>query len=333
MSTEGAPLELAHYYPGWIWDDASVGRMKSLLLYFDGFALLLPEHHFGTTIAREERLAGPLHAAGLLHNLEPDSWLDADNAHRIRESADRSLPPSLLLPQDDPDMRAEMLHELGASALLTDPHCGSEHLRVTLVDAMLETGAVIRRRPDLGPDMIEMPPQAHAAALTALGFAAQQRITQHRLHLVGDLPDPGSATTYTLHRDLANIGVDLSPVPLDEILDYRREHGVHYRAYARELRTFVRELEEVGGPADRERLLRDRSESLADQAAALRRARRAWGRPLASLALAGAGAAWTLHQADPVGAVVALSGAAAGFARPAKERTPFTYLLEARRLG
>ncbi|CAN3979913.1 hypothetical protein [Kitasatospora purpeofusca] len=39
MSTEGAPLELAHYYPGWIWDDASVGRMKSLLLYFDGFAL------------------------------------------------------------------------------------------------------------------------------------------------------------------------------------------------------------------------------------------------------------------------------------------------------
>ncbi len=253
MSTEGAPLELAHYYPGWIWDDASVGRMKSLLLYFDGFALLLPEHHFGPTIAREERLAGPLHAAGLLHNLEPDTWLDAENAHRIRESADRSLPPSLVLPEDDPDLRAELLYELGISSPLTTPHFGPQHLRPFLVDAMLETGAVIRHRPDLGPDMVEMPPQAHTAALMALGLAAQRRITGHRLHLVGELPDSGGATTYTLHRDLADVGVDLSPVPLDEILDYRREHGVHYRAYARELRTFVHELEGVGSPADRER--------------------------------------------------------------------------------
>lgn len=201
------------------------------------------------------------------------------------------------------------------------------------MDAMLETGAVIRHRPDLGPDMIEMPPPAHAAALTALGLAAQRRITDHRLHLVGDLSAPGSTTTYTLHRDLEDVGVDLSPVPLDEILDFRREHGGDYRSYARELRRFVRTLEGTDHPADRRRLLNDRSESLADQAAALRRARRAWGRPLASLALAGAGAAWTLHQADPVGALVAISGAAAGFARPAKQPTPFTYLLEARRLG
>ncbi|MFF7592238.1 hypothetical protein ACFZCK_32670 [Kitasatospora purpeofusca] len=332
MSTEGAPLELAHYYPGWIWDDASVGRMKSLLLYFDGFALLLPEHHFDTTVAREARLAGPLHAAGLLHNLEPDTWLDAENARRIRESADRSLPPSLVLPEDDPEMRAEILYELGVPAYLADPHCGPEDRRAALVDAMLETGAVIRRRPDLGPDMIEMPPQAHSAVLAALGLAAQQHITDHRLHLVGDLPDSGGTTTYALHRDLANVGVDLSPVPLDEILDYRREHGIHYRAYARELRAFVHELEGVGAPADRERLLRDRSESLADQAATLRQARRAWGRPLVSLALGGAGAVWTLRQSDLIGTLLAFSQVASGFAAPAKRNTAFTYLLEARRL-
>ncbi|MFD3469933.1 hypothetical protein ACFWWM_26910 [Streptomyces sp. NPDC058682] len=92
-------------------------------------------------------------------------------------------------------------------------------------------------------------------------------------------------------------------------------------------------LEGVEHPADRERLLRDRSESIGDQAAALRRARRAWGRPLATLAIAGAGAAWTLHQADPVDALIALSGAAAGFTPTDSGRTAFTYLLGARRLG
>ncbi|KOV13100.1 hypothetical protein ADK60_30785 [Streptomyces sp. XY431] len=329
MSTEGAPLELAHYYPGWIWDDASVGRMKSLLLYFDGFALLLPEHHFETTVAREARLAGPLYAAGLLHNLEPDSWLDADSALLVQEAAQETRQNAVHEPPHS--VRSPRAGEFGGS--ITGGHFGPVEVRAPRIDELLQTGAVTRRRPDLGPDMVEMPPEARGAALMALALVAQRRVLDRRLHLVGDLPASDGAAAFTLHRDLEDVGVDLSSVPLDEILDFRREHGDDYKTYARELRAFVRELEGTSHPAERERLLLDRSESLADRASALRRARRGWGRPLASLALAGAGAAWTLHQADPVGALVAISGAAAGFARPAKQPTPFTYLLEARRLG
>ncbi|MCG6498799.1 hypothetical protein [Kitasatospora sp. A2-31] len=335
MSTEGKPLELAHYCSGWIWDSALAGRMKSLLLYFDGFALLLPDNHFREVVAREDRLAGQLRAAGLLHNREPQAWLDADGARLIQESVDRSLISGLAA-------SAEGSRQYRVP--LTDHHIGPEDLRAALLAEMGEKGAAVRRRPDLGPDMIEMSQDTSAAVLMALGLAAQRRISDHRLHLVGDLPGSGGRTTaataeqvgptsFVLHRDLVDTGVDLSRVPLDEIIDYRREHGSAYRAYARDLRRFVGELEGVEHPADRERLVRDRSEAIGDQAAALRRARRAWGRPLVSLALAGAGAAWTLHQADPVGALVALSGAAAGFTPPAKAPSCFTYLLEARRLA
>ncbi|MFB8238301.1 hypothetical protein ACFC58_17285 [Kitasatospora purpeofusca] len=329
MSTEGAPPELAHYYPGWIWDDASVGRMKSLLLYFDGFALLLPERHFGTTVAREERLAGPLHAAGLLHNLEPDTWLDGQSSRLVLEYAQRARRGEA----DEFLSRAALNHRHDYGSSLTSHHFGPRSERAARIHELLQTGAVTRRRPDLGPDMVEMPPDARGAALMALALVAQRRVLDRRLHLVGDLPASDGPTALAVHRDLEDVGVDLSPVPLDEILDFRNRYGDDYKTYARELREFVRALDITDHPADRQRLLSDRSESLADQATALRRARRAWGRPLASLALAGAGAAWTLHQPDLVGALLGLSQAASGFTTPPKQHTPFTYLLEARRLG
>ncbi|WP_043472137.1 hypothetical protein [Kitasatospora sp. MBT66] len=326
MSTEGAPLELAHYYPGWIWDDAAVGRMKSLLLYFDGFALLLPEHHFGTTVAREARLAGPLHDKGLLHNLEPDTWLDADSAMLVQEAAQNTRRSTVQEP-----LNAARTGDFSGS--ITADHFGPVEIRAPRIDELLQSGAVTRLRPDLGPDMVEMAPTAREAALMALALVAQQRIADSRLHLVGDLAEANHATAFAVHRDLEDVGIDLSPVPLDEILDFKKRYGDDYKRYARELRVFVRALEGIDHPADRKQLLNDRKESLADQAAELRRTRRAWGRPLASLALAGAGAAWTLHQPDLVGALLGLSQAASGFTTPPKQHTPFTYLLEARRLG
>ncbi|WP_395293056.1 hypothetical protein ACF9IK_05230 [Kitasatospora hibisci] len=345
MGTETPSLDLAHYYPGWIWDDTSVHRMKSLLLYFDGFALLLPEEHFQAVVARETQLAGPLRAAGLLHNLAPGTWLDAETARAVRQVAERTR-RSGAGPASASGLDITAGHFTGGLTITGGHVAGHAENADRIVDRMLCTGSVSRRRPDLGADMVEMPPRVRAAVLLALGLSAQRRVPGHRLHLVGDLPGPvdtaavtpadgsgrGGIAPLTLHRDLVDAGVDLSQVPLDEILDFRREHGGTYRAYARDLRRFVVELDTVDHPAERERLLRDRSESIADQATALRRARRAWGRPVASLAIAGDGAAWTLHQADPAGAVIALLGAASGFTPPGRDGGPFTYLFEARRL-
>jgi hypothetical protein len=197
--------------------------------------------------------------------------------------------------------------------------------------------------------MVDMPERVRDAVLVTLGLAAQTKVSDHRIHLVGDLsraaraqsglpPQVGQAlpnaerTGGLLHRDILNVGVDLSAVPLDEILDYRRENGAAYRVYAQDLRRFVRDLE-AAEPIDHPRMLHERSESIADHASRLRRARREWGRPMTALAFAGAGAAWTLHQADIWGAIFAALGAAAGFSRPARPESPFTYLFETQRLS
>ncbi|WP_432198416.1 hypothetical protein [Streptomyces sp. bgisy027] len=343
MTIQGVPPELAHYYPGWIWDAQSVGELKSLLLFFDGFALLLPEEHFQAAVTHEAELAQPLQEAGLLHNFEPRTWLDADTAQIIRRAAIRSRP------EGSSSGSITSRHFSGPVSISMGHMAADPPTADRIVDEMLRSGTIIRRRPDLGPDMVDMPMRARAAVLLTLGLAAQTKVASHRIHLVGDLsqatreqsdplPQVGQALSRAerigrlLHEDVLNVGVDLSAAPLDEILDYRREHGEAYRTYARGLREFVGDLE-AAEPIDRPRMLHERSESIADHAAKIRRARRAWGRPVTALALAGAGAAWTLHQADIWGAVLGALGAAAGFAPPPTPQSPFTYLFETRRIS
>ncbi|MFD0449382.1 hypothetical protein ACFQ10_54685 [Streptomyces indonesiensis] len=309
-----------------------MGQMKSLLLYFDGLALLLPEDHFCATVAQEAELAQPLQQAGLLHNFAPGTWLDTDTARTIQQAAAHSRRaggPAFI-----------SMGHLAATETISTAHLVAELASAHLVvEQMLRSGTVIRRRPDLGPDMVDMPERVRAAVLLTVGLAAQTKVSDHRIHLVGDLSQATRArsgkaerTAQILHQDILNVGIDLSQVPLNEILDYRREHGASYKAYAQDLRQFVRGLE-AAEPIDRPRMLHERSESIADHASQLRRARRAWGRPVTALAFAGAGAAWTLHQADVWGAVFAALGAAAGFSRPARPESPFSYLLETQRIS
>jgi hypothetical protein len=49
-------------------------------------------------------------------------------------------------------------------------------------------------------------------------------------------------TGHVVTFDLEQVTLDLSPIPLDEVLDFRSQHGTEYRAYARNLRQFVRDL-------------------------------------------------------------------------------------------
>jgi len=91
----------------------------------------------------------------------------------------------------------------------------------------------------------------------------------------------------------------LQAVALDEVLDFRRQHGAEYRAYSRDVRRFVLELSllsEVGKAS----ALADRRAELDDRAEELRRvARSAFKRQAVSFGFGLAGAAWTLVHGDP----------------------------------
>lgn len=145
----------------------------------------------------------------------------------------------------------------------------------------------------------------------------------------GSLP-PSQAEI--IESDLNLIGVDLSLVPLDEVLAFREAHGKQYRDYAISLRSFMAELAPM---AESERIaaFRLRKAEIEDAAEELHRiSRRSWLQPTASIALGIVGAAWTATHGDAVSAVLALIGGAVGASMPDTNiRGAYSYFFEARR--
>src|SRR5262245_45232958 len=66
--------QVAFYYPGHLWHHTD--WIKTLLLFFDGVGLLVPEYKKGEPEARDPVLAGPLRERGLLHYLVADQVVD-----------------------------------------------------------------------------------------------------------------------------------------------------------------------------------------------------------------------------------------------------------------
>jgi hypothetical protein len=134
--------------------------------------------------------------------------------------------------------------------------------------------------------------------------------------------------------DLATASVDLDPVPLDEILDYRRQYAAEHRDYIVNLRRFVGEIADVDG-ADRRRLLDQRQAALNDQAKSLRRlALDAFKRPknVAGFSLGLTGSAWTLATGDPVPAGLAALGLVLGLMPARDAGSAYSYIFRAHRL-
>jgi hypothetical protein len=128
--------------------------------------------------------------------------------------------------------------------------------------------------------------------------------------------------------DLEWVAVDLTLVPLDEILDFRRQHGASYRAYADKLRTFLLELSLLP-EAERQWLWVQRADETIEAAHALRRTMRtAWRQPSASIALGILGAAYAAHQQEWPAALISLLAGGAGASFPHRQQSAFTYLFE-----
>ncbi|MFC8615017.1 hypothetical protein ACFT9M_01165 [Micromonospora purpureochromogenes] len=133
--------------------------------------------------------------------------------------------------------------------------------------------------------------------------------------------------------DAEYLHLDLSRVPLDDVLAFRTEHGSSFRSYAQHMRGFIADLQ-IAPAVERRRMLSIRAQELAERAQELNGiSRSAFGRATAATAISMAGAVWTARQGDLIGALLAGSAAAAGFSRPKPGPSPYTYIMEARHLG
>jgi hypothetical protein len=135
---------------------------------------------------------------------------------------------------------------------------------------------------------------------------------------------------HVVSSDVLAVGIDLSSVPLDEVLRFRADNGPQFRAYARDLQRFVRDLATL--PADEQQeALRERRLEIADAAARLAgAARQAW-RKRTGFAMGIAGAVWKVVQGDYLGALLAAGPTIAGASLSTPmEAGAYSYLFRAK---
>ena len=325
-------LDVAYLHEPY-WSPGQGDWIKSLLLFFDGVAVLVPDYMRDRPLFTDPTLAQPLADQGLLHRLSPETLVEQQTAEALTELLDDLLRAGAFDALDRDTSFAEISHSrLGGTADAGLTEFVLDQLRERGLARPSADGVSIPLHPAVRALVLVVLPQLLRAPAEAAGYALQPASTQPRTAraLMATLDLAGMPTTgHVVAADLEQVTLDLAPVPLDEVLDFRRQHGDQHRAYARDLRQFVRDAAALA-PADQEQAFVDRREALADAAGELQRlARASWRRPLATFGLGIAGSAVTLAFGNPIGAGLTAAGALLGLRRQADPASAYTYLFRA----
>ncbi len=337
VNETGAPHETAYYYPEPYWLADEGGWIKSLLLFFDEVAILLPSYMRGRNLLADPTLAAPLADQGLLRVLEPESFLDAASAERLVEVVTALVTGGAFDELSDAAHFAEIsMSRMGYGVMHEVSHA--------LYEMLAERGLATDTRDGVSIPMHPIVRSVYLIVIAQLSREVGQRAGLD-LHPVTN----GRAATDAFERflelapmpsrghvvgmDLEVVGIDLETVPLDDVLSYRRENADAHRRYMQNLRAFALDLSLMEAP-DRRRALADRRADLADEARDLRsRASSAWKSPkdVAGFGLGLTGAAWSVMTGNPVPAALGALGAGLRMLPSRATGSAYSYLFRARR--
>lgn len=330
----GPPPEIAFYYPNPMW--YSGDWVKSLILFFDGIGLLVPTYMKDRPEMADPAIVAGLREHGLLHVLEPETLVDAAATAKLATAMTDIITSGALdrLAKEGSEFAelsysrlggygdrglADMIHEeLKRRGLARDTRDGVSIPMHPLVRSLVLVLLAQILRPHGEQIGVELSPATDRPEIV------------DALKELLSLPETPSAG-HVVAADLKLVGVDLGPVPIDEVLSFRREHLDQHKAYARSVRRFVRELSLLGDK-DRAAAFAERQQELTEMANTLANtASKAWKQP-ASFALSVAGATWTFTTGDPLGAILAAGAAWAGYSSgTSPEVGAYSYLFQARR--
>jgi hypothetical protein len=354
----GPKREFALYHPWPPIDGRLLGEwVKTMLLFFEGIAIMAPPEAGANLISREESTFGPLADQGLFRLLDPADLIQVKQAEAILEflfslaaDVDEGRPwgwwgleKSLTFRWSSSDLRLAM--ERGglifAGRSLHIYNEGAVRRTATMIWDVLERHG-LATTPDSEGSFYMHPDiwvtyeafLAHAVADSCLreGLllrpATDDAFQSSARDVVLNMPGYPSAGN-VVGFDLQQVALDVSPFGLDEVLQFRNEQGADYRRYARNLRKFAVEASQVQGQ-EREMLLRERHEELADAADDLRRSSRDWWRRAsASVGIGISGAVCSATTGEWPAAIVSLLGGIAGAGARPKPDSAFTYLFKA----
>lgn len=323
---------MAFYYPGPVWHSGE--NIKNLLLFFDGVGLLVPSYIRDKPERMEPYLAIPLREQGLLHILEPETFIDKETTVAL-SAALRGLLSSGAL--DGLAKHGTAFDELSRSRLgwYADPELAEmlyEELKLRGLAGESRDGLSIPMHPMVRYLILILLAQLLRPQGRRLGLELAP--TTDRPEILSSLKEflsipslPSSGQVVAM--DLQTVGMDLRKVPLEDVLAFRRDHLRAFNAYARDVRKFVRELSLLPN-AEREQALHDRQAELADRASDLRKISRSGWRHGAALGFTLAGAVWTYATGDPLGAALgAGAGLIAESSAGVNETGAYSYLVSA----
>ena len=324
--------DTAYYYPAPYWVSEEGDWIKSLLLFFDEVAILLPDYMRGRHREADPSLAGPLEEQGLLRILEPKEWIDAEVAEKLAEVMVDLLAGGVFdqLPEE------RYFAELSQSRI---GYGADLELAEFLTDELRQRGLA---RPSEDGVSIPLHPVVRTTILVILGQLARGAGERRGmvLHPATNWPAAASDLIEALSResmpscegvvklDLEPVTLDLSSIPLEEVLELREEYRDAHKAYMRSLRGFMVELGRISDPSEREAELVKRRQEIADLAHDNRRSiGRTVGKSLASWSLGLAGSVWSAATGDVLGAAVGMLGAGTGLMPSATETVgAYSYL-------
>lgn len=327
--------ETAYYYPEPYWPSGEIAWLKTLLLFFDQVAILLPEYMYGRHTIVDPILSGPLEEMGLLVILRPETFVDQEVTEALAEAMVELLAAGVF--DDLPP--AATFTELSRSRMGWNADVALSEM---LVDELQSRG--IARESEDGVS-VPLHPTVRTAILVLLSQLARlagkrrgmdlQPVTPAReriTDLAGILNLPEMPTMgRVVSLDLETVTLNLEGVSLDEVLEFRALHRDIHRAYMRSVRAAVMELSAL--PSDeRMRTLADRRDELAELADSLRRlARKRWRMPLARFGLGAAGATASVAAGNIPGAILAALGGILGVKPEEQSACAYSYLFAAER--
>jgi hypothetical protein len=324
----------AFYYPGPVWLDGNA--IKNLVLFFDGLAVLVPDYLSGKPFRSDPAIAAGLQQYGLLREVSPETFIDRGAAEQLARQLGKIIAAGAL---DGLDKKGSF-HELSMSRLGWDV---APELAQKLFGKLEKRGLARKSEDRLSIPMRGsvrililvllaqiLAPRGPAALNIRLSPCTDQGEIVRGLVEFLRLPSVPTAGA-VINADIEMVGIDLSAVPIDEVLGFRRDNASAYRSYRRELCRFVRDLA-MAGPGEELHQFDDRRREIEEDAKALvERARRAWHGP-ATFGLGLAGALWGVKSGDPVYGLIGAGLALAGL-RASKPEAPgaFSYLFAARK--
>lgn len=331
MST---PAEIAYYYPEPYWLAREGSWIKSLLLFFDEIAVLLPDYMDGRQFLADPTLAEPMAERGLLRVLHPESFLDQRTIAQLGALMEALLAGDAFVELTE----AEQFAELSMSRM----GLGTLDAVAQRLHAELERRALAK--PSADGLSIPLHPIVRSAYLILLAQLARDTGSRKNLDLhpvtsgrgvptferfmrSGAIPSRGQIVSF----DLEVVSVDLETVPLDDVLQFRSENAGAHRRYMQHLREFALSISLLDG-SDRARALADRIADLKDEAGDLRRrSRAAWTSPrrLIGFGLGFGGAAWASVGGDPITGVLGALGAGLAMLPDGASGSAYSYLFRA----